>query len=114
MPNSYLLAGEPCGRRQMGKMTKRDKMLERKERITNIKLRYYYNKIKVVEDKIKALHVIDYGDYFWQYRNAQLDYFWCHFDKITPYGRECLEQKIRDEYYEFIEYLYETGYRVRW
>lgn len=99
----------------MGKMTKRDKMLERKERITNIKLRYYYNKIKVVEDKIKALHVIDYGDYFWQYRDAKLDYFWCGFEfELTPYGRECLEQGIRDEYYEFIEYLYETGHCVRW
>ena len=96
-------------------MTKRDKMLAKKAEITRIKLNYYYNKIKVVEDKIKSLHVIDYGDYFWQYRDAQIDYNLCCSEfELTPYGRECLEQEIRDEYYEFIEYLYETGHRVRW
>lgn len=98
----------------MGKMTKRDKMLERKARIIEIKLRYYWNKIEVVKEKIERLHVIDYGDYFWQYRDARLDYHLHDDDELTPYGRECLEQKIRDEYYEFIEYLYETGHRVRW
>ena len=99
----------------MGKMTKRDKMLERKARIAQIKLNYYWAKVEAVKEKIKRLYVIDYGDYFWQYRDARLDYFWCCFEfELTPYGGECLEQEIRDEYYEFIEYLYESGHRVRW
>lgn len=99
----------------MAKMTKREKMLEKKARIADIKLKYYYNKIKVVEDKIKSLHVIDYGDYFWQYRDAKLDYFWCDFEfELTPYGGECLEQGIRNEYYKFIEGLECEGYCIRW
>ena len=98
----------------MGKMTKRDKMLARKAKIAQIKLNYYWNKIKAVEEKIKSLYVIDYGDYFWQYRDAQLDYHLHEDFELTPYGGECLEKKIRDEYYEFIEGLYESGHRVRW
>ena len=100
----------------MGKMTKRDKMLERKERIANIKLRYYYNKIKVVEDKIKALHVIDYGDYFWQYRDAFMNYRLTGFEdwQVTPYGLECLEHEAQDEYYNFVEGLESEGYCIRW
>lgn len=47
-------------------MTKRDKMLERKARIAEIKLRYYWNKIEVVKEKIKNLHIIEYGDYWEQ------------------------------------------------
>lgn len=98
----------------MGKRTKRDKTVERKTRIAHIKLRYYWAKVEAVKEKIKRLYVIDCGDYFWQYRDARLDYFWCCFDEITPYGRECLEREIREEYYEFLDDLYESGHCVRW
>ena len=100
----------------MGKMTKRDKTLERKGRIANIKLKYYWNKIEVVKEKIKNLHIIEYGDYWEQYIDAFTAYRLVGFEdwQVTPYGLECLEYEAQDEYHSFIEDLECRGYCVRW
>ena len=100
----------------MGKMTKRDKMLEKKARIIQIKLRYYWAKVEAVEEKLKRLHVIDYGDYFKQFRKAHFDYRTKVGEpvELTPYGRDCWEQEIRGLYYSLLENLENEGYCVRW
>ena len=72
--------------------------------------------LRTVESKIKALYVIDYGDYWKQYISAFVAYEIVGFEdyQITPYGLECLEYEAQDEYYNFIEDLECKGYSVRW
>ena len=72
--------------------------------------------IKEIENKIKALHVVDYGDYWKQYRDAYFDYMWVGFEgfELTQYGGECWEREADKEYTAFIESLECQGYRVRW
>ena len=72
--------------------------------------------LKRVENKIKALHVIDYGDYWEQYIDALMAYRLAGFEnwQVTQYGLECLEYEAQDEYHSFIEDLEDEGYCVRW
>lgn len=69
-----------------------------------------------VENKIKSLHVIDYGDYYTQYIKAFIAYESIGFEdyQITPFGLECLKHEAQDEYYNFIEGLECKGYCIRW
>lgn len=71
--------------------------------------------INKVEDKIKRLHVIDFGDYLSQYREAYWEYFMVGDESgFTPYGVECLNKEIDDRYTDFLEGLECEGYCVRW
>ena len=74
-----------------------------------------WEKIKEIESKIENLNNIEYGVYYWEYYDAWWAYFLVGNEtEITPYGRECLDQQIRDEYYKLIEGLDDSGHIVRW
>ena len=71
--------------------------------------------ITKVENKIKRLHVIDFGDYLSQYREAYWSYFMVGDESgFTPYGTECLNKEIEVRYTAFLEGLECEGYNVRW
>lgn len=76
--------------------------------------------LKAVENKIKSLHVIEYGDYWDEYIKAFVAFTIAYTFEglkdfhLLPYELECLEYKAQDEYYGFIEDLEDEGYCVRW
>ena len=72
--------------------------------------------LRTVENKIKSLDVIEYGDYWEQYIDAFTAYRLVGFEEwqVTPYGLECLEYEAQDKYHGFIEDLESEGNSVRW
>ena len=74
--------------------------------------------LRAVENKIKSLHVIEYGDYWDEYIKAfvafTIAYEYSEDFQFLPYELECLEYQAQDEYYGFIEDLEGEGYCVRW
>lgn len=72
--------------------------------------------LRMVENKIKALQVIEYGDYWGEYIKAFIDYTSIGLEDYIrePYGLECLEYEAQNEYSGLIEDLEYEGYNVRW
>lgn len=72
--------------------------------------------LRTVESKIKALHVIDYDDYWEEYAIAFISYNIANLDKsqFEPYEFLSFEFEAQHEYYRFLEDLECEGYCVRW